>query len=1849
MSPSGHGAMKQRPLLLVVAGFFFTTLLASGSPRNLARSSLYKFPLTFEENRGQADDQFDYVARGPGYGLYLSGLEVLLGLRHGSSPGASVEVLRMRLKGGLAAPSVRPLEPVATKSHYYRGNDPSQWVTNVPHHKRIRYSEVYPGVDLVFYGTSGNLEYDFIVSPGASWEQIRLQFEGVDDLSISPNGHLVLKLKNGEIVQPPPTIYQESQNGERLPIGGSYVLAGSREVAFRVKAYDRSRPLIIDPEVLYLGYLGGSTFTDDPRDIATDSTGAAYVTGQTFSSDFPASIGSLSGSSDAYVAKINAQGTAIDWAAFFGGTSDDWGNAIAVDASQQVYFCGATESSDLATVKAYQGSLEGTDDAFVAMLSSTGSSLIYASYLGGATEPGFSFRTEGCHGIDVDNSLIYIGGLTNTSDFDTMLGAFDTNGPLGSGSYEDDDDAFISVFDPSLSGASSLLYSTYLGSQQGSDIIYDLAVIAAGEVAVTGSTSVMVAAQPGLLVPAGETNTPFPTTTDAFQTTFQGGNSDYDAFVTRLDTTALPAAALIYSTFFGSTSFDDGHSIDVLGDDAYVLGVTDASGTGFPTTIGAYQTSSGGGGELFIAQFDTSGSPGPEPAAAPAGTVSTLIFSTLYGGSDYDSPGGIAVNSSGETFILADTTSSDIPLANAFQSTFEGNVESSQLVVASFNSTGTTLDFASYLGGGEDFASGGIVLAPNGDMLIAATSAAFGLATSGSFDETLDTGGETPNPGIVPSGLFGQDGIVARIGEPADLDLEVTDSPDPVIAGANLTYSITVSNLGTAAATNTMLTVSIFQSTFVSSTGTCAENSGVVTCDVGTIPAPPPPGPAPAGASSPSFDLVLKVDPFFDGSTVSHTFAVAADPFDTDLSNNSVLVDTTVDFEADLAVTKTDSADPVTQGDTFDYTVTVTNNGPSGVFDVRLTDDIPSEVSFNSSDPDDNDEICFYDPKGQQLLCTFFQDVAPGDSVEVTINVTAGPGPATATNTASARTIEFPDDPTPGNDSVNEDTAILGLPDLTVSVTDDPDPVIAGQNLTYNVTVMNPGTAAATSTVLDVTLDAGLSYVSGSQPAPVAGSLQGTVVCTPNGSSVSCDLGTIAAQGSKPVSIVTSVDPGQTAALSSQFDVSTVDTESNDSNNGATEGTTVTTSTDLSITKSDSPDPVITGETLTYLFTATNNGPSDATGVVVTDTLPAGVTYLSSNPSICSQDEDLFCNIGSLSAEQSSQFTVDVTVNAAPGQLSNSAAISGSQSDPIGGNDSAVELTTVDPAIVVDLTVAVTDLPDPVVAGTDLTYNVTVMNEGSGEATNSVLDVTLGAGLSLESAGVPRPVGISIQGAVCTPAGNSVSCSLGTIPAEGASFVSIVASVDPGQTAALSSQFDVSTDQDEISDLNNSATANTSVTTSADLSISKTDSVDPVGTGDALTYTLTATNSGPSNASEVVVQDTLPEGVNLSSSSPSCSLDGDLVCSLGNLTVGQSMQVTATVGVEAVPGTTLTNSASISGAQDDPATGNNSTVESTEVELTADLAVELTHSPEIPFFGLPMNILATFRNLGPDAAYSGTVNIVLPSNFTVDSVGSDFSCSTLGNQILCNFGVFQPGESASASIAATPAQGGDFTISGSIQSLSTDLVSGNDSDEIMFNIPDDLDLSIVKTPRFDVAAVGRPFWYEIEIENLGNGPLVDIQVTDELTAGLQVNGVTTEDSIDCTEAPASISCVVEALNPGETVAFLLEVQVGEGLLGPFLNTVEAAAEGDQDTENNSSTAAAVGAAPGDMNADGAFDAADVVLLVLEINDGDGDEVFESAGGTFKGNPAMDVDGDGLITLADYDALLSLIFPPSGTP
>ena len=431
-------------------------------------------------------------------------------------------------------------------------------------------------------------------------------------------------------------------------------------------------------------------------------------------------------------------------------------------------------------------------------------------------------------------------------------------------------------------------------------------------------------------------------------------------------------------------------------------------------------------------------------------------------------------------------------------------------------------------------------------------------------------------------------------------------------------------------------------------------------------------------------------------------------------------------------------------------------------------------------------------------------------------------------------------------------------------------------------------------------------------------------------------------------------------------------------------------------------------------------------------------------------------------------------------------------------------------------------------------------------------------------------------------------------------MVSIIASVNPGQTSGVSSQFDVSTVLDEEDFLNNTTTANTEVTPSTDLSVTKTDSVDPAKTGGLLIYTLTATNNGPSNATGVVLEDALPEGVAFFSASPSiCTANGALSCNFGNLSVDQSKQVAVTVTVEAPPETTLSNTATLSGEQTDPNGSNNSATELTEVELTADLEVKLEFSPEVPYFGLPTSFLGNFRNLGPDAANTGNVSVVFPGTFSIDSVSGSIPCNPIGSQVVCNFANLPSGQVESVSINATAPQGGDFPVDATVTSLSTDPVTENNTAQVMLSIPGDIDLKIVKEAVFDICGTGGPCWYEIEIENLGNGPLNGVLVTDELPAGLVINELTTEDPISCTEAETSFSCADVSINPGEVFHLLLEVQLAGSLIGPFANTVDAEAEGDQDPENNSSTAAVVGAAPGDANGDGLFNAADIVLLTLE--------------------------------------------------
>jgi hypothetical protein len=419
-----------------------------GAASRMRVSEAYgKLPLHFEANQGQTDGQVKFLSRGSGYTLFLTPTEAVLTLRRfpkeSLAPGlvervkarafnprrteqTQTTVLRMKLVGANRSLQVVGREELPGKANYFIGNDPAKWRTNIPTYKKVAYTDIYPGIDLIYYGNQRHLEYDLVVNPGADPTQIVLGFDGADRLEVDAQGDLVLHTAAGPIRQRKPVIFQEV-DGVRKEIPGGYMLTATHQVGFRVAAYDATRPLVIDPTLVYSTYLGGSDF-DVGFSIAVDAAGAAYVTGFTQSGDFPTACtapctvldatlgGFLGGFGDAFVTKLNATGTALVYSTYLGGSSNDVGRGIAVDAAGAAYVTGVTSSADFtagctAPCTVLDGTPGSTDDAFVTKLNSSGSALVYSTYLGGSGE-------DFGRGIAVEAAgAAYVTGNTRSADF----------------------------------------------------------------------------------------------------------------------------------------------------------------------------------------------------------------------------------------------------------------------------------------------------------------------------------------------------------------------------------------------------------------------------------------------------------------------------------------------------------------------------------------------------------------------------------------------------------------------------------------------------------------------------------------------------------------------------------------------------------------------------------------------------------------------------------------------------------------------------------------------------------------------------------------------------------------------------------------------------------------------------------------------------------------------------------------------------------------------------------------------------------------------------------------------------------------------------------------------------------------------------------------------------------------------------------------------------------------------------------------------------------------------------------------------------------------------------------------
>lgn len=711
---AGHGPALQRRVS-------YPRRDAVTTVRTRSAATYRSLPLSFEPNEGQASNSVEYLARGKGYALLLTPGAAVLALRQpeeqssaaapqdfsllpaslgtlrnpqsvfeaerGSAQRASL--VKMELAGARPDARVFGTDKTTSTSNYFVGSN-AQWRTRIPNYAKVEYEDVYPGINLLYYGNQGQLECDFVVRPGADPGAIRLRIDGASSIKVDERGDLELIIAGGAVRFEHPRVYQR-RGGVQQPVAGRFALEADNEIGFKVGAYDRRSPLVIDPVVVYATYLGG-TSANLAEGVAVDSSGNAYLAGQTLSVNFPTANAiqkALVAGMDAFVTKFNAQGSALTYSTYLGGTLADNATSIAVDDSGNAYVTGSTLSADFPLKNALQvtclGCTSGLADVFVTKISADGSALVYSTFLGGTKG-----NTPGAIAADGSGNA-YVIGTTTSNDF-PIANAIQ---PALKGSS----DAFVTKYN---AGGSQVVYSTFLGGTSTENGAW-IAVDSGGNAYLTGTTS----------------STDFPVVTPAFQATCracaQGQKSPWVAKIN------AAGSALVYSTFLGGTSGSDASqaiAVDGAGN-AYLTG--QVVSRDFPLA-NALQSALKGASDAFVTKINAAGS--------------GLVYSTYLGGTNAEDAihGSIAVDEFGNAYVTGDTKSPDFPLVNQVQRALLG---ADDAFVAVFNSTGSALFFSSYLGGtGSDEGRGIAADASGNAYVMGSTNSPNFPVTAGVFQTT---------------------------------------------------------------------------------------------------------------------------------------------------------------------------------------------------------------------------------------------------------------------------------------------------------------------------------------------------------------------------------------------------------------------------------------------------------------------------------------------------------------------------------------------------------------------------------------------------------------------------------------------------------------------------------------------------------------------------------------------------------------------------------------------------------------------------------------------------------------------------------------------------------------------------------------------------------------------------------------------------------------------------------------------------------------------------------------------------------------------------------------------------------
>jgi uncharacterized repeat protein (TIGR01451 family) len=1385
-----------------------------------------QLPLVFQQNVGQAGapSKIRFVAQLPGGQVFLGSHGAMLAAMDGKG---HADVVGLRLVGAAADTPLLGTQPQSGRVNYLIGSDPSKWRRNIKAYGAVRADGVYPGIDLVWHSSAtapSQLEYDFLVAPGADPSKIELGLEGASAVHLDKSGGISLELGKSTFTQAAPLVYQ-TIDGKRRKVSGHFALGAHDTLGFTIGRYDHTQPLTIDP-LVYSTFLGGSS-TDQAFAVASDSAGDTFVTGSTSSLDFPTVSpyqGSLAGGSttknDEFITEINPAGTAVVYSTYLGGTGAnsctscaEGGKGIAVDASGSAYVVGSTVSTDFpVTAGAYQTTnSSGIQMGVVTKLSPSGNALAYSTYLPGGTPAGVAVDSSGQASVAGTASST----LPTAAAFQPTFGGC----PSIAGSCTD---AFVTKFN---AAGSALVYSTFLGGAN-LDVGSGVAVDALGNTYVTGETasSNFPTASPYQAALAGGAN---PTS---------GPPSHYDAFLTKVS----PTGALTYSTYLGGTASDFGNAVAVdSSGSAYVTGNTLSSD--FPT-VGAVQPSATG--SAFLTKFNPSGS--------------ALVYSTYLGGggaNDSAETGlAISVDGSGDAAIGGKTNSTAFPTQSPTQS-----CTTSSGFVTEYNPAGSAYVISTCFGGSGTNAVNGLAFDGSGRIHFAGLT----TSTQANFPAVAP---------IYPTKPGATDAFVAEISSPTATPTLTSSASPSVVAGGSIFDSATIS--GTSP-TGTM-TFNVYGPGDTSCATPLATSTATVSGN-GTYQSAPftanaagtyqwtasyggdsanSPATAAAPCANPSEAVI--VTPATPTSTI--TSATTA----MNIAQNFTTFKATT--SCPNGSTLVSGGDELTKAGAL-----VGNNGA-----VTMGND-PSDSSGNLSSDGTT-------TPGSWTTVSGYSGQADGGADSVTTYaVCATPSPTstiikvavTATNTLGPVTAVCPTgDPVVGGGGGY--TAFVGSNNTKLydSYPSDAagDPPTAGQTNPVAWTVSgqsNNATSQATTAValcatgggLSTTIDATTTnndHTSGS--GAVAGGSDLTATA-------SCGTGTTLLAGGSRIfaSQNGNTGPGSGAQGVHMIQYSPSDSSGNAVGTGSASSWTVTAqnggqnidsldvtaytlcagassgpSNDLSISGSGSPNPVATGAPLTYTLTATNGGSSTASDVTVSDPLPANTTFVSATASAgsCSQSGGVVtCHLGFLAAAASDTVTLTVTPTQT-GNLSDTATIAAAESDPNSSNNSTTVSTTVGTPSA-DLAVTNSASPSPGTAGSTETYTIVVTNNGPNSSTGGTVTDVLPASVTFVSA-----TGTTGNCTNPDPSG-TVTCFLGTL-ASGASST-ITLKVTPNNSGPLSDTATAAGTESDPVPGNNSATAPVTIQNASPTLATQASTATTAGSTITDTATL-AGGSGPTGA-----------------------------------------------------------------------------------------------------------------------------------------------------------------------------------------------------------------------------------------------------------------------------------------------------------------------------------------------------------------------------------------------------------------